>query len=190
VHDDGITDDIRKREEEYFRRKDRELLEKMRAAGAAEQTRKALGSATGIQEPALLQELESLGFAPETIALLPLVPVLQVAWAEGGVSTAERTMIVNLARQRGIQPGTAADARLTEWLDTRPSEDTFRKASRLIAAMLNQPAAAGQQLTADELIRYCEQIAAASGGLFGIGKVSAEERAALEQIARGLKSRP
>ena len=38
-----------------------------------------------------------------------------------------------------------------------------------------------------ELIRQCEQIAAASGGLFGIGKVSSAERATLEQIARGLK---
>lgn len=187
---EGITDDVRKREEDYFRRKDRELLEKMRAAAAADQTRKELGSATGIQDPALLQELESLGFTPGTIALLPLVPVLQVAWAEGGVSAAERAMIVNLARQRGVQGGSAADGILTEWLDTRPSDDTFRKASRLIAAMLDQPAAAGQQLDADELIRYCEQIASASGGLFGIGKVSAEERAALEQIARGLKSRP
>jgi hypothetical protein len=187
---EGITDDVRKREEDYFRRKDRELLEKMRAAAAADQTRKELGTATGIEDPALLQELESLGFTPGTIALLPLVPVLQVAWAEGGVSAAERAMIVNLARQRGVQGGSAADAILTEWLDTRPAEDTFRKASRLIAAMLDQPAAGGQQLSADELIRYCEQIASASGGLFGIGKVSAEERAALEQIARGLKSRP
>ena len=187
---EGITDDVRKREEDYFRRKDRELLEKMRAAAAADQTRKELGNATGIQDPALLQELEALGFTPDTIALLPLVPVLQVAWAEGGVSAAERAMIVNLARQRGIQARSAADAILTEWLDTRPSEDTFRKASRLIAAMLDHPAAGSQPLSADELIRYCEQIASASGGLFGIGKVSAEERAALEQIARGLKSRP
>ena len=187
---EGITDDVRKREEDYFRRKDRELLEKMRAAAAADQTRKDLGSATGIQDPALLEELETLGFTPETIGLLPLIPVLQVAWAEGGVSTAERTMIVNLARQRGVQPATAADARLTEWLDTRPSDETFGKASRLIGAMLDQPVAAGPQLSAEELIRYCEQIASASGGLFGIGKVSAEERTALEQIARGLKKRP
>lgn len=187
---EGITDDVRKREEDYFRRKDRELLEKMRAAGAAEQTRRDLGTATGIQDPALLQELDELGFTPDTIALLPLIPVLQVAWAEGGVSAAERKMITELARQRGVAAGGPADVRLTELLDTRPSDETFRQASRLIAAMLDQPVATGPQLSAEELIRYCEQIAAASGGLFGIGKVSAEERTALEQIARGLKTRP
>jgi hypothetical protein len=189
VHE-GITDDVRKREEDYFRRKDRELLEKMRAAATAEQTRRELGTATGIQDAALLQELDELGFTPDTIALLPLIPVLQVAWAEGGVSAAERKMILDLARQRGIAAASPADARLTEWLDTRPSDDTFRKASRLIGAMLDQPVASGPQLSAEELIHYCEQIASASGGLFGIGKVSTEERAALEQIARGIKKRP
>lgn len=189
MNGDGITDDVRKREEEYFRQQDRELIERMRKASEAEQTRKALQSATGLQDAALLADLEALGFTPDTIALLPLVPVLQVAWAESGVSTAERTLIVNLARSRGIQAGTAADLQLMEWLDRPPSEETFRKAQRLIAAMLEQPDRGDVQVNADDLLAYCEQIAAASGGIFGIGKVSAEERAALQQIAAELKKR-
>ena len=152
---EGITDDVRKREEDYFRRKDRELIEKMRAAGTAEQARKDLGAATGITDAGLLAELEELGFTPQTISLLPLVPLVQVAWSEGGISPAERTMILDLATQRGLAAGTPGHARLVEWLDTRPSEDTFRKASRLIAAMLDQPVSMGPQISADELIRQC-----------------------------------
>ena len=188
-NNDGITDDIRKREEEYFRRKDRELLERMRDAAAAADTRKSLENATGIHDAAQIEELQALGFTPDTLALLPLVPVLQVAWAEGGVSGAERAMIVDLARSREIAAGSAADAQLQEWLDRRPSEETFRKASRLIGAMLDQPAGAEMQVSADDLLKYCEQIAQASGGLFGIGSVSAEEKSALQQIAAQLKSR-
>lgn len=184
---DGITDDIRQREEDYFRQRDKELIERMRAAAATERTRKSLQDASGLQDPALLQDLEHLGFTPDTLPLLPLVPVLQVAWAEGGISAAERTMIVNLARSRGITAGSPADRQLTDWLDHRPSDDTFRKAGRLIAAMLDHPGS----LTLDpaDLLAYCEQIAAASGGILGIGKVSAEERAALQQIATQLKNR-
>jgi hypothetical protein len=184
---DGITDDIRQREDDYFRKRDKELIERMRAAAATERTRKSLQDATGLQDPALLRDLEQLGFTPDTLPLLPLVPVLQVAWAEGGISAAERTMIVNLARSRGITAGTAADRQLTDWLDRRPSDDTFRKAGRLIGAMLDHPGT----LTVDpaDLLAYCEQIAAASGGILGIGKVSAEERAALQQIATQLKNR-
>jgi hypothetical protein len=188
-NNDGITDDVRKREEEYFRRKDRELIERLRQGAADAERRKTLEQATGIHDVAQLEELQSLGFTPETLALLPLVPVLQVAWAEGGVSAAERSMIVNLARSREIAEGSTADVQLQAWLDTRPSEDTFRKASRLIGAMLDHPAGAEMQLSADDLLKYCEQIAQASGGLFGIGRVSTEEKAALQQISAQLKSR-
>ena len=138
-NNDGITDDVRKREEEYFRRQDRELIEKMRRASAAAQERMALETQTGIHDPAMLQQLQELWFTPGTIPLLPLIPVLQVAWAEGGISTAERAAIVALARSRGITAGSEADQQLHAWLDQRPSADTFRKATRLIAAMVDHP---------------------------------------------------
>lgn len=186
---DGITDDVRKREEEYFRRKDRELIERMRQQAEAAETRKQLEAATGIHDPESLKDLEALGFTPRTLPLLPLVPLIQVAWAEGGISTAEREMIVNLARTRDIEPGSAADEQLQAWLHTRPSDDTFRKAGRLIAAILDHPGGTEMHVSADDLLKYCEQIANASGGLFGFGKVSAEERMALEEIASQLKKR-
>jgi len=186
---DGITDDVRKREEEYFRRKDRELIERMRQQTAAASARQALETATGIHDAGSLQDLEALGFTPQTIALLPLVPVLQVAWAEGGISSAERELIVNLARSRDIEPGSEADAQLLEWLDRRPAEEMFRKAGRLIAAMLDHPEGTEMQVSADDLMKYCEQIAHASGGIFGFGSVSAEEKSALQQIAAQLKGR-
>jgi tellurite resistance protein len=40
------------------------------------------------------------------------------------------------------------------------------------------------------LFEYCDWIAHASGGIFGIGRVSPEERAALEEIAAAVKKRP
>jgi hypothetical protein len=189
TNSDGITDDVRKREEEYFRRKDRELVERMRRDAEAANARKQLETATGIHDTDSLKDLEALGFIPETVVLLPLVPVLQVAWAEGGVSSAERELIVKLARSRGIAGGSQADLQLQEWLDHRPSEETFRKATRLIAAMLDHPEGTEIQFSATDLLKYCEQIAHASGGIFGFGSVSADEKAALERIAAELQRR-
>jgi tellurite resistance protein len=186
---DGITDDVRKREEEYFRRKDRELIEKMRHASAAAEARKALEAETGIHEPDMLRDLEDLGFTPDTIPLLPLIPVLQVAWAEKGVSAQERKAIIELARARGIADGSVADHQLHTWLDQRPSDATFRKAMRLIGAMVEHTEEGHMHLTAEELLRFCEKIAHASGGLFGIGSVSPEEQAAMQQIAAAIKAR-
>jgi hypothetical protein len=184
---DGLSDQARKREEDYFRKRDRELIERMRQAAAAEQTRRDLEARTGLHDPTLLKDLQELGFTPDTIGLLPLVPIIQVAWAEGGVSGAERKLIVQLARARGIQQDSAGDRQLSEWLERRPSADVFARATRLIRAMLDQQGPADTVMSADDVIKYSESIAAASGGLLGMGKISAEERATLAQIATALK---
>ncbi len=54
--------------------------------------------------------------------------------------------------------------------------------------MLDAPAG-DHSLSADDLVKYCESIAAASGGILGINRISAEERALLNTIANDLKSR-
>jgi hypothetical protein len=110
---EGITDHIRAREEEHFRKRDRELIEKLRQADATARARRALEQEAGVHDPELLRQLEELGFTPDTIALLPLIPLLQVAWAKDGVSAAERALVVSLARSRGIGAETEADRQLT-----------------------------------------------------------------------------
>lgn len=183
---DAIRERGRSLEDDYFRKKDLELVEKMRRAAEIDQARKDLSSRTGLQDPDLLRELEVLGFTPDTVGLLPLVPVVQMAWAEGGVTDAERKLLTQLARSRGIAEGSVADRTLAEWLERRPSPQVFERAMRLVRAMLAAPGQDGA-LSADDLVKYCESIASASGGIFGINKISSEERALLAAIARDLK---
>jgi hypothetical protein len=188
TEDNPLADRGRALEEDYFRKKDRELIEKMRAADAAAKARRDLGASTGVGDPALLDELQALGFTPETVPLLPLIPLVRVAWAEGGVSPEERKMIVDLARARGIAAGSVADRQLADWLDRQPSESVFTRAMRLISAVMSGQSTNASSLSADDLVKYCEEIAAASGGVFGIGKVSSEERKLLSSIAAELKA--
>ena len=186
---DGINSDVRSREEEYFRRKDRELVENLRRAAEADASRRALESTSGIHDPVMLQELEALGFTPDTVSLLPLVPIVQVAWAEGGVSDDERRLIVQFARGRNIREGSPADQQLSAWLEQRPSEAVFARATRLIRAMLDHPGGQAGSWSIDELIHHCEEIAEASGGILGFHKISGEERALLGRIQTALKGR-
>jgi hypothetical protein len=152
-----------------------------------QQQLRELGEKIGVTDPEISRELAELGFTPETVALLPLMPILEMAWAEGGVTEAERKMVREVARARGIEEGSAAGRQLTEWLDRRPDESVFRRAGRLIGALF---ASGGRfDITSDDLLKYCEAIAEASGGLFGIRRVSAEERATLERIANEIKRR-
>jgi len=186
---DAFAERERALEDEYFRKKDRELIERLRAAAAAEQARGELGRETGLTDPAMLQELQEMGFTPQTVVLLPLVPVLETAWAEGGVTAAERALVVKLARSRGIDEGSPADAQLQAWLDERPDSTVFARAGRLIAAMQVSGPGTTLDMTADELVAQCEQIATISGGFLGMGRVSPDEKALLARIASELKAR-
>ena len=167
---DFLDDRRRASEEDYFRKKDRELVEKMRKAAAADRAQGELSAKTGLHDPAMIAELDALGFTPETISVLPLVPIVQMAWAEGGITPAERTLLVKLARERGIAEGSAADRQLSDWMARQPSADVFARATRLIRAMLDTGSAEAGTMSADDLIKYSESIAAASGGILGIGK--------------------
>jgi hypothetical protein len=186
---DFLDDRRRASEDDYFRKKDRELIEKMRAAAAADHVKSELSTKTGLSDPALLEELDALGFTPDTISVLPLVPIVEMAWAEGGITPAERALLVKFARERGITEGSPADRQLSDWMARQPSADVFARATRLIRAMLDTGSPIGGKLTADDLIKYSESIASASGGLLGIGKISTEERATLAKIVDALKSR-
>lgn len=186
---DSMHDRGRAIEEEYFRRKDYELIEKIRQKAAAEAAQQALGTSTGVSDPEVLHELLALGFTPDTVALLPLMPVLQVAWAEGGVTAVERNLIEKLATARGIVPGSPADAQLMDWLANRPSDEIFHGAARLIRALLASGSDVVANLSAEDLVAHCERVAAASGGIFGLGRVSFEERELLASIAADLKGR-
>jgi hypothetical protein len=177
----------RTNEEEYFQKRDRELIEQMRQRAKAQQELRELGEQVGVTDPELSRELAEMGFTPETVKLLPLIPVLEMAWAEGEVTAAERKMVVDAARVRGIEAGGMADRQLADWLDRRPDDSVFRRAGSLINALVES---GGRfDITPDDIIKYCEAIADASGGLFGIRRVSAEERETLSRIANEIQSR-
>lgn len=183
-----LGDRGRSLEEEYFRRLDREGLDRARRLSALANQRRQLEELTCLPQ-AEVEALQAHGFTPETIALLPLIPLVQMAWAEGGVSDAERTIVVQFARARAIPEGSVADQKLAAWLSDPPRTEVFADASRLLAAMLGAQGSVAKGFTADELVKQCERIAAASGGVLGFGRIGVTERVLLTTIERDLKGR-
>ncbi len=184
---DAFADRARGLEEEYFRKREQELIEKLRRRAAAEAELQRLGEQSGVADEEILQDLRDLGYTPETVMLLHLVPLVQMAWAEGGVSDRERALIVEAARARGVEPGSPADRQLAEWLTTRPSERFFERTLRAIRAFLQARPAEEREASRRELLSYSTAIASASGGVLGFGAVSAEERALLARISSELE---
>jgi hypothetical protein len=184
---DAFAERGRSLEEEYFHRKEREVIDKMRIRAAAEEQRRRLGETAGVADEEILRDLQDLGYTPETVMLLHLVPLIQTAWAEGGVSQKERDLIVKAARTRGITPGTPCDQQLNMWLAQRPSDDLFEKSLRAIRTILQAQPADAREASEKDLLSLATAIAAASGGIVGFRAVSDEERQILSHISDELK---
>ena len=184
---DAFADRGRSLEEEYFHRKEKEVIEKMRVRAATEEQRRRLGEQAGVADEEVLRDLQDLGYTPETVMMLYLVPVIQTAWAEGGVSQKERDLIVKAARSRGITEGSPCDQQLNMWLTTRPSDEMFEKSLRAIRTILHAQPEAAREASEKDLLSLATAIASASGGIVGFRTVSAEEQQILKHISDELK---
>ncbi len=170
-------------ETEYFRKKESELIEKIRARTAKEAELKNLAEATGVVDQDVLEALQDLGYSPDTVMLLYLAPLVQVAWAEGGVSDEERESILEIAKARGITKETTAYRKLSGWLDQAPPEEFYKNTLRAVHYLIESLPEDHRQSTRQDLVEYCTKIAEISGGILGFGKISDEERLLIARIA-------
>jgi len=177
-------------EDEYFRKKESELIEKLRRRAEDESRRQALADATGIADEEILNDLQELGFTRDTIELLHFVPLVQTAWASGVVTPEEKELVLELTGFRSIFQNINAYRQLLEWLDTKPSNDFFQKTLQIIQDILQALPKVEREAQATDLVEYCTRIAQASGGILGFGnKMSSGEREVLEKIAAALESK-
>jgi hypothetical protein len=168
-------------------KREQELIAKLQQRGREEASRQHLAARTGVADEEILRDLEVLGYTPETVMLLHLVPLLHMACAEGCVSDRERSLIIEAARARGIEAGSAADRQLATWLTTRPPSALFEKSLSAIGAILQARPLEEREATGRDLLAYSVAIATASGGILGLGKVSPGERRVLARITEEIE---
>ena len=171
-------------EEDYFRKKEKDLIEKLKKKAAAEAHRRGLADAIGLDNQQILDVLQEMGFDRSTVMLLFLFPLLQVAWSDGEISEEERALILKAAKTHGVEEGSAAHEKLVGLLRTQPAPVLFERALKVIQDLLRFQKGEARQSTSTKLMDGCERVAAASGGILGLGpKVSAKEKAVLRRVA-------
>lgn len=179
-----LTERSRKSEEDYFRRKEQELIEKLRKKTEAAAHRKGLADAIGLENEQILDVLRDMGFDRATVVVLFLVPLLHVAWSDGSIADRERVLLLEAAHAHGVREGTPAHAKLNEWLAAKPPEQMVERALQVIRDIMTFQSTGARQETTDKLLNACERIAAASGGFLGLGtKVSPDEAAVMRRVA-------
>jgi hypothetical protein len=183
-----LRDRGRSLEDEFFRREDKRLIEQLTALRAVEATREALGKASGITKPAVLDKLIGLGIRAETVAALSIVPLVEVAWADGALDAKERGAIVERA---AIASDSTAGALLATWLDRRPDASLLTAWTHLVQAMSEQLGPDEAARVKTELLERARAVAGATGGMFRVGlKISAAEAAVLAKLQAAFPSSP
>ena len=151
-------------EAQYFRRLDEELIRRMRERAQLDEMTRALGAKLQVHDPALLQQVVAQGVSLETGPAFLLAPLVQIAWAEGKVTSEEKALILAIARERGIEDGSPSHAKLLEWMAQRPSDllfETSESCIKLGYSLLPEPE---RQQRIRELVAACRRVAAKSGG--------------------------
>jgi hypothetical protein len=168
--------------EEYFQKQDKNLIEELIAKFKAIKTREKLSRITGIKNKWVLQRLMDLGVQPEIMMVLTLVPLLEVAWADGHISKEERELILKEASKTGIEEGSAAHTLLSKWLGTKPGKRLFKCWNVYVDGLCDELSQDRIEDLKNDVLARAKAVAEASGGIFGIGKVSKSEKLVLEKL--------
>jgi cytochrome P450 len=133
------------------------------------------------------QVMERLGVEADQFRALGLMPLCEVAWADGHPQLAERFVIERFAKKKGwLAEG--AEKLLADWLANRPDAADFADGRAALAAFVGDRRGLGISFPEDTLatvLAACRDVATVSGGLFGLrDAISAAESEVLERIGQ------
>ncbi|MGH9799038.1 MAG: hypothetical protein ACRD82_01605 [Blastocatellia bacterium] len=164
-------------EEEYFRKQDQLLIEKMHQSQTQEADRQRLAEITGLKDADIIAALQDLGYSSETVELLHMLPLVELAWVGGSPTDKHRKAIIKIARMRGITENSLLDQKLLQWLDEKPSEQLFETSLHATRLMLEALPPEERKHRRDDLLAHCNQIAhVLFGRLWGHEVVQEEEQ--------------
>ncbi len=129
----GLTATARALEDSFFAKENERILRELRAASVREEKKKEFREYLNIKNDELLDALVSLAVEPETLVAFTLVPLVEVAWADGEIQPKERDAIIKAAIERGVGEDSPTAQLLRNWLQTRPDPkllETWRELHR------------------------------------------------------------
>jgi hypothetical protein len=181
--DNALENRGRALEDEFFYKEDQRKLEEMNKRMSAQQSREELKKVSGMSDDVVIDKLVALGLKANTVAALSLVPLIQVAWADGKIQDNERNAILQGAHGKGLEQGSPGYELLVSWLDKRPAEGLYDAWEGYIRALASQLNDEQVRLLKNQIVGFAKLVADAAGGILGLNKISGSEEKVLERIA-------
>ena len=171
-------------EEAFFAQHNQKLLRELKRQAAQRERREALARATGISNVELLDKLIELDVNVERAAAFTLVPVVEVAWADGEVQPKEREAILRAAAEQGLNPGTIAYELVESWLERAPDPRLLHVWKAYTSAFVASLTPEQRGALRHDLLHRARAVAEAAGGFLGVGAISKAERAMIEEMEK------
>jgi hypothetical protein len=170
-------------EDSFFAEQDARLRRQLAEKETLKAKKTALSEVSGISDESVLEQLIALEIGTDTLAALTLVPLIEVAWADGDVDSNEREAILEAAAATGLGKGSPSAKLLEGWLEHRPTPDVLRTWKEYVSALLTTLSAESSAALKQDLLGRARSVAEAAGGFMGLGnKISKSEQAVLEEL--------
>ena len=169
-------------EEAFFRKHEQEAIDKIKGQQLAEDEYKFYAAQHGITDHNVVDTLRRAGVHPATLSALLLVPLIEVAWADFVLDEKERQALDQAARAAGIKEGSEAEKLLHVWFEHKPDQVLHDAWASFVQALVMKMDPAAKANFRNHILEPARRIARASGGILGIGRVSAQEQKVLDNL--------
>jgi len=167
----------------FFRTADHVLVEKKRQL---EKTGRSLATAakvSGISSEAVLRKLIEMNVQLDVLATLSIIPLIEVAWADGKVDERERDAVLKGAESFGLFKDQIGFSLLEQWLGHRPPVGLLESWIYYIRGLCPLLSGAEREMLKADLTQRARAVAEATGGLIGKGsKISLREHDVLAKL--------
>lgn len=175
-------------EESFFARQNEKLREAMRKREQARASHAELAEVSGIADAEVLDKLVELDIGPESWTALSVVPLVEVAWANGHVDEKERRAVLAGAEANGIAPAGPGYQMLEGWLRNRPDGRLLQAWGEYIVGLCASLEPADRHALRDEVMGRARSVAKATGGFLGFGeRISPEEEVVLQELEKAFQ---
>ena len=181
-HVKGLKAKAKALEDSFFAKENERILQELRAVRAREEKKKEFREYLNIENEEIIDALVDLEVEPETLIAFSLVPLVEVAWADGEIQAKERDAIIRAAVERGVEEGSPTCTLLRNWLQTKPGPRLLEVWKGYIEALKDSLGERSRAQLKSGTMGRARAIAEAAGGFLGVASISAAEKKILEEL--------
>lgn len=166
----------------FFSEVEQMIVDRLHDEAESPEGRAELVRSTGINDETLIDELIQLGVTADGVVALRLFPLVLVAWSGDATDADERNTVMAEALRLGIREDSTAWVLLNTWLKHRPPSITVDAWKRYTKDMFASMSTTSRRRMIEFMEKEMTAVAKASGGHFGLGKISKQEAATIKRM--------